>query len=220
MTVGDACAPWHPQFFSVATFESQRLTQDGTTIDPGHGLRHCDVRIGEPRGPVLQKLSTLPLRTQYRLLWHVIAWGRAGISTPSLRMSWNLSTFSFSHGVQSHFMPATEKLSGRNMGHTCINFWAVGASKPSQNCDSDGVVCRDCFPGFSSAQGKQSDPCPRPGFGRVPSLAQPWVSCSVDIAHFTIYTIQVGTEVRGNIFSRCYSRKVASLSQTSVVAPS
>ena len=33
MTVGDAHTPWHPQFFSVATFESQRLTQDGTTID-------------------------------------------------------------------------------------------------------------------------------------------------------------------------------------------
>ena len=39
MTVGDADTLWHPQFFSAATFESQRLTQDGTTIDPSHGLR-------------------------------------------------------------------------------------------------------------------------------------------------------------------------------------
>ena len=39
MTVGVADTPWHPQFFSAATFESQRLTQDGTTIDPSHGLR-------------------------------------------------------------------------------------------------------------------------------------------------------------------------------------
>ena len=39
MTVGVADTPWHPQFFIAATFESQRLTQDGTTIDPSHGLR-------------------------------------------------------------------------------------------------------------------------------------------------------------------------------------
>ena len=39
MIIGDADTPWHPQFFSAATFESQRLTQDGTTLDPSHGLR-------------------------------------------------------------------------------------------------------------------------------------------------------------------------------------
>ena len=32
------------------------------------------------------------------------------------------------------------------------------------------------------------------------AVPQSWVSCSVDIAHFTVYTIQVGTDVRGNIF--------------------
>ena len=67
------------------------------------------------------------------------------------------------------------------------------------------IVIRWCrlsrlLSGIQQCQGKQSDPCPRPGFGRVPSLPHPWVSCSVDTAHFTIYTIQVGTEVRGNIF--------------------
>ena len=39
MTVGDADAPWHPLFFSAATFESQRLARGGTTIDPSHGPR-------------------------------------------------------------------------------------------------------------------------------------------------------------------------------------
>ena len=39
MTVGDADTPWHPQFFSAATFESQCLTQDSTTIDLSHGPR-------------------------------------------------------------------------------------------------------------------------------------------------------------------------------------
>ena len=43
-----------PQFFSASTFESQRLTQDGATVDPSDGLRHGNVRIGEPRAPVLR----------------------------------------------------------------------------------------------------------------------------------------------------------------------
>ena len=30
------------------------MTEDGTTADPIDGLRHSDVRFGEPRGPVLR----------------------------------------------------------------------------------------------------------------------------------------------------------------------
>ena len=32
------------------------------------------------------------------------------------------------------------------------------------------------------------------------AVPHPWVSCSVDIAYFTVYTIQVETEACGNIF--------------------
>ena len=34
MTVGNANTSWHPQFFSAVTFESQRLTEGGATVDP------------------------------------------------------------------------------------------------------------------------------------------------------------------------------------------
>ena len=50
-----------PQFLSAVTFEFQRLTEDGTTVDPSDGLRHGNVRIGEPREPVLRFSSRLLL---------------------------------------------------------------------------------------------------------------------------------------------------------------
>ena len=94
MTVGDAKTPWHPQFFSAATFESQRLTQDCTTIDPSHGLRHCDVRIGQPREPHFGSHHTnssfsMSFTLECRRLGQ-------GWATPSPRISRNLRTFSFS----------------------------------------------------------------------------------------------------------------------------
>ena len=39
MTVGDAGTPWSPQFFSPATFESQRLTNDSPMVDRSHHIR-------------------------------------------------------------------------------------------------------------------------------------------------------------------------------------
>ena len=50
-----------PQLLSAVTFEFQRLTEDGTTVDPSDGLRHGNVRIGEPREPVLRFSSRLHL---------------------------------------------------------------------------------------------------------------------------------------------------------------
>ena len=46
----------HPQFFRAVTFESQRFTDDGATVDPSHGLR-----LGTP------VLITLTSRTPRRL---------------------------------------------------------------------------------------------------------------------------------------------------------
>ena len=162
MTVGDACAPWHPQFFSVATFESQRLTQDGTTIDPGHGLRHCEFELATPWSSTAKTQHASSSYTiSFTLACHRLGqgWDFDTIAKDVVELEYVL----FQPWCQSHFMPAREKLSGRNMGHTCINFWAVGASKPSQNCDSDGVVCRDCFPGFSSAKVSRATHAPVQG---------------------------------------------------------
>ena len=53
-TVGDPDTLWHPQFLGVITFWSQRSTNDGPTMDPSDGPRHCDARIGEPRDPILR----------------------------------------------------------------------------------------------------------------------------------------------------------------------
>ena len=81
MTVGDADTPGHPEFFSAVTFESQRLTKDGATVDRSHDTQHGDVRIGEPRETNISVLIPLTPRTQCRLAWHVIAWSKAGIPT-------------------------------------------------------------------------------------------------------------------------------------------
>ena len=47
--------------FSTVTFEFLRLTKDGDTVDPSDGLRHGNVRIGDPRAPVLRFSSPLLL---------------------------------------------------------------------------------------------------------------------------------------------------------------
>ena len=50
---GYAVTPWRFQFLDSITFESQRMTDDGTTVDPNHGLRHGCVQIDNPREPAL-----------------------------------------------------------------------------------------------------------------------------------------------------------------------
>ena len=47
--------------FSTVTFEFQRLTMDGNTVDPSDGLRHGNVRIGDTRARVLRFSSRLLL---------------------------------------------------------------------------------------------------------------------------------------------------------------
>ena len=81
MTVGDADTPWHPQFFGAVTFESLRLTENGATVDPSDGLRHGDVRIGDPREPVFRFSSCLLLVHHVACPGRVIALCRAGIPT-------------------------------------------------------------------------------------------------------------------------------------------
>ena len=51
MTVGVADTLWHPQFFQCLHFRISRLTEDSVTAR--------NVRIGEPRGPVLQSSTRL-----------------------------------------------------------------------------------------------------------------------------------------------------------------
>ena len=84
--------------------------------------------------------------------------------------------------------------SRRNMGYAFINFWAC---MPSEKFDS--MVSRvetagriPVVPRFRVQDWK----------GTVATCAFPqsWVSCSVEIGHFTVFTIRVGTEVRGDIF--------------------
>ena len=63
--------------FSTVTFEFQRLTEDGNTVDPSDGLRHGNVRVGDPRAPVLRFSSRLLLvHNPVYLACH--AWGGAG----------------------------------------------------------------------------------------------------------------------------------------------
>ena len=65
--------------FSTVTFEFQHLSKDGVTVDPSDGLRHGDVRIGDPRAQVLRFLSTLLLvRNPVYLIYHRLG-GRVGI---------------------------------------------------------------------------------------------------------------------------------------------
>ena len=93
--------------------------------------------------------------------------------------------------------------SGRNTGKTFFHFWAVDACKPSVNFDSM-VSCVETAFRASAVPRYAESPMPpsRDWKGAVSTCAVPqsWVSCPADIAHFTVYTIQVGTEDRGNIF--------------------
>ena len=93
--------------------------------------------------------------------------------------------------------------SGRTMGYAFTDFWAVDACEPSENFDSM-VSCVETAFRASAVLKYAESPMPpsRDWKGTVSSCAVPqsWVSCSVEIAHFTVYTFRVGTEVRGDIF--------------------
>ena len=61
--------------FSTVTFEFQRLTKDGNTVDPSDGLRHGNVRIGDTRATVLRFSSRLLLVMPLTLAFHRLVWG-------------------------------------------------------------------------------------------------------------------------------------------------
>ena len=112
MTVGVADTLWHPQFFRCLHFRISRLTEDSVTAR--------NVRIGEPRGPVLRSSTRLLFvhqvaltqachclgqfraanmirtsRTVFRLtaLNAAIIDVRRGSSLSSMRQNWTLGHF-------------------------------------------------------------------------------------------------------------------------------
>ena len=88
------------------------------------------------------------------------------------------------------------------MGYAFINFWAVDAREPSEIFDSMVSSVETAFQAAAVPKYAESPMHPSRDWRVTVStcaLPQSWVSSSVEITHFTVHTIRVGTAVRGDI---------------------